>query len=365
MNTELLPHLHLPPAWSAAAVLLCALPYLGALVGALRRARRHGRTARSEERSFDPEAMLVAGDVVVTGRVEYAEGAELAVRVEVVQSGTESESSGSWSHSWTERARRVRVHPFYLRLASGERVRVEPADDALLVDALDGMVLVNRTERIRTAELSPGEQVFVRGTLGRGADPEGERYRSGRALVLRATPGHRMLVSSEPLGARFRKRQRTYRRWAVAALVCLCAVQASFFSFHALAFGGRTVPGTVEARRAIERTDSEGDPYTDYEVDVLVALPDAPSLRFTEEVSEGDYALAAEGSPVAVRHVQAVPSLAELGTGGTVHGVRFALVLPLGLAFYSIYAGARRRSRPWYLRPVKDTGSGQLPDVPA
>src|SRR6185369_6868987 len=122
------------------------------------------------------------------GHVALAEGAARAVRVEVEQAGTESESSGVWSHEWTEVSRRVFVEPFYVVDAAGRRTRVEPRDDVLLVDSMNGKILVNLTRRIRTAELTPGEEVWASGELTAALDPEGATsgYRDAAGLVLRA-----------------------------------------------------------------------------------------------------------------------------------------------------------------------------------
>src|SRR5690349_2381857 len=80
------------------------------------------RQARMADASFDPAKQLTLGETIVCGRVEVAEGSAKALRIDVDQLGEESESSGVWSHKWTETSRRIDVQPFYLRLDSGERV---------------------------------------------------------------------------------------------------------------------------------------------------------------------------------------------------------------------------------------------------
>jgi len=133
---------------------------------------RYRRRAAKAEAAFDPDAPLDPGEAIVLGTVEHARGEETAVRVEITQDGTESESSGSWSHSWSERERRLQVRPFYLRHGSGRRIRVEPPGRVLLVDDMDGCIRVNLAERIRVAELTPGEKVFAHGVLTATPDPE-------------------------------------------------------------------------------------------------------------------------------------------------------------------------------------------------
>ena len=50
--------------------------------------------------------------------------------------------------------------------------RVLAGDTAKLMDALDGKILVNRTARTCSAELSPGEAISAFGQLSRERDPE-------------------------------------------------------------------------------------------------------------------------------------------------------------------------------------------------
>ena len=182
---------------------------------ALSRWLRERRAAARADASFNPDVGLVPGRAIVLGTVEREQGANVAVRVELEMEGTEHESSGSWSFKWTEKDRRVRVHPFYLRHASGARIRVEPDDNVMLVDAMDGVVKVNLTKRLRVAELMPDEKVFAIGELKYAQDPEAQtRGYRGRAEGYLLVPPRRgrMLLASEPLGARFARRASS-RAW--------------------------------------------------------------------------------------------------------------------------------------------------------
>ncbi len=123
------------------------------------------------------------------------------------------------------------MRPFYLRTATGDRVRVMADDDVKLMDALDGKIFVNRTSRICTAELTPGERVSAFGQLSRGLDPEaaqGMGYRSGAVgWVLWPPEGARMLISSYPIDRPFLGRARRIWRWAVLLLAVVIVTQAS------------------------------------------------------------------------------------------------------------------------------------------
>src|SRR4051812_41892082 len=99
---------------------------------------------RSAERKRAAEALAsvtsgalpARGHVVLHGTVETEDPARPAITVTLLERGEEQEHKGAWSHTWTEIRREVRAEPFYLKLASGTFVHVEPGDDVFLVDAL-------------------------------------------------------------------------------------------------------------------------------------------------------------------------------------------------------------------------------------
>ena len=100
----------------------------GVIIGFARASRRRAVAARAEASVTGASHPLVEGmDVVLAGTVRHLEGHEVAVKVSIRQAGTETESSGAWSHSWTEIDREIVVAPFLLELATGELVRIESA----------------------------------------------------------------------------------------------------------------------------------------------------------------------------------------------------------------------------------------------
>ncbi|WP_438003457.1 hypothetical protein WME89_31810 [Sorangium sp. So ce321] len=324
---------------------------------ALRRSRRERRAAAQAEASFRPDVQLEPGEAVVMGTVEREQGADVAVRVEVEQEGTEAESSGVWSHEWTETNRKVRVHPFYLRHASGARIRVEPDEDVMLVDALDGMILVDRTKRVRVAELVPGEEVFAVGELRRAPDPEAptEGYR-GRAqgyLLVPPSYGRPMLLSSEPLGQRFARRAAFHLRWAVAVAVAALAFNAVFAPFHARRWLGETV--TVGVTQL--REDDADDENTHFEVSMRAA--DGAAL--SDEVSHSDFVRLRGVERLKARYVPSWRSASTVGPDVTVHSAAF-VALPLFGALALAYVLRAHSTRPWYEQKLVEQGSGKLPD---
>jgi hypothetical protein len=363
---SLVPHGHVDPTVSAIVVYTLGACFLAlAVVGLLLRLR-YRAVARRAEAEFTPSAPLRPGEVILHGKIEHAAGAPHAVRVEVTQEGSESENSGAWSYTWTEVDRRVLVHPFYLQRASGDRIRVEPDDRVYLVDELDGIVQVNLARRIRVAELTPGEEVYVHGVLDRGLDPEASTgYRGdGRALVLRSPTARPMLLSSQPLGERFLERARMHGGVAAFLLVVFAIGQLALLQYHVRLWAGRTIEATILKRNHYTTTDSDGDTVNHYQLQFT-----APRIGyFTDEVNRETFAQLAEGQRVPAHTAPRVfpwSSRARLGSRASLHVVAEVLLfimLPLCALGYLYHA---RSSLPWYRRPtVVEGGSGRLAESP-
>jgi hypothetical protein len=323
---------------------------------ALLRSFQQSRAAARAEASFNPDVALTPGEVVLLGTVERAPEAEVAVRVEIEQDGAEQESSGTWSYKWTETTRKVQVHPFYLLHSSGARIRVEPGDNVMLVDEMDGVLRVDLTKRVRVAELLPGEKVFAVGELRRAPDPTAplQGYRGRAEGYLLVPPrGGKMLLSSEPLGQRFSRRAQFHWGWAGVLVFAAVAFNLIFSSFHTRRIWGETVDARVtELSRSI---DSDGHHQC------KVTVWGANDLTFTGEVSCEDFSRINKGDTIKVRNVPRASSEATFGSESTVHEAAFVAVLLFpGLALgYFLRA---RSTRPWYERDLVETGSGRLAD---
>jgi hypothetical protein len=301
---------------------------------------------------------LATGEAIVLGTVELAQGEETAVRVEITQTGTESESSGSWSHSWTERDRRIRVRPFYLRHASGQRVRVEPPELVQLVDDMDGCIRVNLAERIRIAELTPGEKVFAHGALTLSVDPEhrsqSQDYRATAFGFVLRPHGGKMLLSSRPLGEPYARRAR--RHLGAAALFLL--LTAGAFAIHGFFLlrwiAGETVEGTIDERKVVVKKDDDGT--TTYHRLWIKYRKD----RYIQDVSQSLYRRLAVGHRVPLRIVNVWPRVFQLGARATIHsGALITPLLPALLAFFA-YTVASRRPVGWWESELEERGGGRL-----
>ena len=249
------------PALAAWSVLMV----VAAVVSALRRAARARQRARDHRRVEAGAAatLLSLGPCVIEGRVAYAEGADTAMRIDFEQAGTEKESSGSWSHAWTETHRKLTVRPFYLVRSDDTRIRVEPtSEQSQLFDELEAKILVpvhatTTPTRIRFATLLPGERVWVTGSLNRSVDPEqaggtaaGYRH-AALSWVLRGRP---LIVSSVSLAAHFaaRARQHLIHAFVWFALLFLPSIMLARYLDRVQ---GATVVARVDSVR--EQTDED------------------------------------------------------------------------------------------------------------
>lgn len=313
---------------------------------ALRESLRQGRVASRLGASLVPNAALVEGEGVVMGTIELDEGTKAPVRVEVEQEGTESESSGVWSHQWIETCRRVSVRPFLLRHASGARIRVDPRANAMFINALKGLIRVDHARRVRVTELLPGEKVFVYGELSRAPDSGADGF------TLVPPGGGRMLLASEPIAKAFAQRAAFHRRWAVVAVAAAVAFNAFFASFHARRWLGEAVDVRIAELRSYDGADDEEH--------FRVTMKAADQTVFSDEVSRSDFQRLHEGDRLQVRHVPLWRSAAAIGSRATAHS-RAYFGVPL-LGFLVLAYGMRvRATRPWYeQKKLIDKGNGKL-----
>ena len=172
---------------------ICALWVYGGVV----RSRWRVRAAR---RASEKESLVLdVGDGIIHGRVELSASAAVAIVSTVHQSAYEQKnSSGEWVVEWIESSRSVDAQPFYVVHASGERVRVEPEGRVKLKVPLTLEKRTDLTHREESAILSAGDEVWVWGVLGKGADPEAVGgYRAASGWVMRPPPEHPLVIAHE------------------------------------------------------------------------------------------------------------------------------------------------------------------------
>lgn len=341
-----------------------------AFVRSVRARRRSAAYDRDESAAL--RAPLAAGDCVLHGKVAYARGKNEAMRMEFVQEGSESESSGSWSHQWKEIARKLTVQPFYVVRPDGSRVRVEPPpDQSRLFDDLESKILV-RSEldtnlkvsgpvRGRFATLVPDETIWVTGRLVRGVDPEAgasdgvSAYRtSGRGDSWVLTGAPTLLVSSVSLAKHFAERARRHFRDGIIYAVVLVAPLVMLHRYVDRA-GGETVTATVQKVREVQNDDGQTTGY-------VAVVRHADRILETESLD----AAPEVGSAIAMRigqHSYNTGPVARYSVGEQVTAfviLMVCIILRWILFHYSAVA------LPWYRSEkitVDEGGNGRLPQT--
>lgn len=330
---------------------------LWAAASAMRRAARAKREMAEAAAQFFPGASLVPGPrAVVHGKVEYAPGESAALRVEIEQAGTEEETKNGWYHRWNEVSRLSFPHPFYVHDVRGTRVRVEPDTRTLLLDKLDRVMPSGDKRRTRIAELLPGEEVFVVGELA--VDATGTAYRSATEPTMRPPTRGPMVVASEPLEERFRRRHTDAKKAArglVALLACLLLVDLGFYVRVALA---RPAVAEVTGARLVRGKNVRTKCALDLVTESGVTFQDTSSEGVCAQLHPGD--TFSPGRRVPILDPGLGGWFAQVGTRPGLHFAAFwtaSVLAVVGLFVYGL------RERPWYEGSVIDLGKGRLPTL--
>jgi hypothetical protein len=346
-----------PMAVFAAAGSVIALT-VGAAV-AFARARHRAALARAAAEQVGEQPPLVDGrDVVLAGVVRHVDDHDVAVKVSITQEGTESETSGSWYHKWTEVDRTVAAAPFLLELADGQLVRVEPPRNVEVAGALDHRRWIDRRHRVLSSELMAGERIFARGRLARSDQAVGAGgYRDVEWGWALHAAGGQMLLSSEPLGDGLNARARFHRDYAWLAVFLLVATQLGLVAFYARC-AGDTELAVMSGPRHYQTTDSDGDTHEHYVIDVT-----NPHVgRDTIEIDDDDWTRLHELDGIRVPIRLGSADNWNLGAAPTFHWLLGLVVAAASVGFWALYTARRRSSRPWFRRRVDEQGSGTLPE---
>jgi len=330
------------------------------------------RKRAAVERAFDPKAPLANGHAVIVGQVELEPGATgPAIQLAIQQEGKDIKVKHGWSHSWTERSREVRVRPFWVRRFTGELVRVEPDERVVLRDDLSRVERRSHAERVRFAELTPGETVHVSGSLF-GANPSGTgaAYRAAATEpVLRPGRIGPMVVSTERPGATSSERAAFHRGWLVGVAVLALALPTVVFPTVALlGLTGQTVRARPAATRHWQVYHKPKHGYGYY-----VQHYGLRSVRevgggaqvLTDECSEAVWSCAQSRACPEVRYTVSALSdgVVQIGVDGQLTDGRAILLGVVAAALLLAYPFSVFGSRPWYLqRRIVDSGTGKIPD---
>ena len=332
---------------------------------------QHRRRA-AVERAFDPRAPLANGHAVIVGQVELEEGTSgPAIQLSIQQRGREWKGKHDWMHEWKETSRTLRARPFWVRLLSGQRVRVEPDERVALRDDLSRIERTARFERVRFAELTAGETVHVSGSLfGVTAPDAGGAYRAmNRDPVLRPSRLGPMVVSTERPGETSAKRAEFYRAWLVGLAVLVLALPVVVFpTVTLLALTGETVSAVPVATRhwqVYRKPKNQPGYYVQHYGLRSARTVGGRAQVLTDECSWAAWTCVRSGACPAVRYTVSALSdgVVQIGLDGQLSDGRAAL---LGVVAFCLLLGfpiGVFSSRPWYLRrKIVDGGTGQLPD---
>lgn len=355
---------------SVIAVVLVGLVLLGglfatAVFGEWRARRRAAALRRAVEGKLGP---LAPGEVVLKGTIETDEPDGRAIAIELLQNGQNYQSKNGVNHSWTETARRVDARAFYLRLEDGRAVRVEPDQRVFVVDALDGVRRLEFNQRVRSAEVRRGDQVFVIGALVEGYDPRaqvegGYRGAKGKALVLRSSKGRAMLVSTEVPSERYVRREGFHGNWALGfALLFMLVNGMAFGRFLVLATTGTPVMAAV-ADRTMEYHRQKHGGYYSYHLQARYENVSGHTVTVEDEIHRMAFTddAAAPGTRVPFVVSSSSSRIAQIGTQPGVNGGAVAVATLFALLAALVYGIVVRATRPWYERKrVVEHGVGAL-----
>jgi hypothetical protein len=356
---------HVDPPWSHVLVLgLDAIAIL-AVVWCVRQVLESKHAARQAKRLERSDLPLYEGARFVAGHVELAQDSKIAIRVTIEQEGKTSEHKNHFTHTWTEIDRQIEAAPFYLRTSNGERVRVEPPSDVMLVDKLDQMEWLEMMRRRRRAELVPAERAVIEGVLRRGPDPEQQGSSSYRAAIamgwiMQPTKKAGMFVSAESLSRRHELRARAFV-WTTAFVVTLgLLVMGIVVPYRARLLFGKTVVANYMGKETYETRTSKGQRQTHYAARVHYE-EEGRFLQERFDVDPNDYAtLPKSPGRIWLRYVPAYPWATALGKNASVAYWQILLAAAVaGLSLYRI--GRTHQHRRWYEGQVIESGNGPLP----
>lgn len=359
---------HADPGLAAFLIALLVIALVSMWFFSLWQWRLSKKGSAAAKLDFDRQSTLREGARFVSGKVEYADGERVAVRVTITQIGTETRGK-STSHAWTETSRAVEKRPFYLRLDSGERVLVDVSNaDVLLVDKLDKTHWVEKWRRYKRAELDPGERAFAEGILRKRHDPTiaGAGYRdAGESWVLMPLAG-RIHVSTEDVSQRHRLRARAFvwamvllPLWALGALLPVYPYFKRAMDGHdeltpylgRYHYTTRTSKGQI-VHHWVARFATIEQGYGSVEVD---------ESDYNQSLPERELESSTGPRTIWVRRVDDSPKLTTVGQGNTVHFGWWCLSATLVLCVGGWVAKKHWHKR-WYERALQEGGSGVMPE---
>jgi hypothetical protein len=309
---------------------------------------------------------LRPGRALLSGEVETGGEPGPVVMLSIEQTGRESQSrNGITTQLWTETGRSLTVRPFYIVLASGERVRVEPDGHTRFAGKIDSTERIDPAHRRRIAEVAAGARITVSGVLEHGHDPgtPGEGYRgSGEGFVLHPPKAGHLRLSLTPPGTGRFARSSFHMKWAAVIAVATVLLHGGLFlHFHLLRIRGQLEYAEItdiRERRApssAERTSS-GRVLPQFFLDA--AYTDSHGKQYplsgqvTIETTQQFKSAKDRGQPMLVPFLiePSFPTIHQAGTHPTIESYKRGVTLFLVLTLALIYGIHAFHTRPWHAR---------------
>lgn len=358
---------HIDPPWAYLFVFALDAGLILAFLFCVREVARAKKAARDAERATRSTASLFEGMRFIAGVVEYAQGENAAVSVTVTQGGTEHQTKNGKYHRWEENGRKTLARPFYVKHASGARIRVEPPEDVLLVDKLDQKEWKARDERRLRAEIVPGEHAVVEGVLRRERDPEaidanvGYRQAASEGWVMKPRRNAGMQISTEDLSRRHTLRMKAFYTSMAWLFVAGSIAQVPLLTYRARVLLGHNVVAEYAGKSTYTTRNSKGQVSTHYVAKVWHETEKSKRDYIDAEIDSSDHA-AAPNSPqkIWIRQVWAFEDATALGRGSSISFFMWLLstfVQTIGI----LSVGASHRYRRWYEGKVVEQKNGELP----
>lgn len=303
--------------------------------------------SRARDALANVATRLRPGVITLRGRVCNEPGLEGSpVSVTIHQVGEQQQGRNGSYVLWREVRRDTRARPFYLVLASGERLRVEAkAEQLRLVDDLSVSERApGANARTRGVSVHSGQELFVRGEVQRGVDPHGEgqgyREAGARALVM-APASDGLLISSRPVDRDHRRRASYGLLFAAMLTGFLGVMQLAVFEDYRVLRRRGVVSEAVVTGRSRYTTQHKGARRVHYVLEAQ--LEDGTPVR--DEVSQAAWTRATPSSSIQFT-VARGGRVVQVGGGevGIHRPAGVAAVMSLvGLAvLYVVGASARR-----------------------
>ena len=165
-----------------------------------------------------------------------------------------------------------------------------------------------------------------------------------------------MLLSSEPMGKRYRARAEFYAStmaWFVGACIVF---HLAVMNYHLRQLTGETMIATITKLDHYTTTDDEGDSTDHYRV--IAKLPSGKEVR--DHVDFSDFMALKQGQQVPFVCVAGGSSSSStIGPDLTAHFSALGVV-PLAWVVWAVFRGSERDRKPWYESKVVDSDSGKL-----